>query len=187
MRVFPLALVLLLGACASAPATRFYALAPVAVPVAATKIQALPTIVVREVSLPRYLDRPQIVTRTGEHRLRFAEYAHWGGDLREEITRVLAENLARRLSGSAVLPAPTFVAVKPDLAVDVELLRFEAADDGQVHLAARWGIQGGQIREMVLSRPRPGTDVDAALVGAMSELLGDLAAAIAPTLTAGKP
>lgn len=187
MRIFPFALVLLLGACASAPATRFYALAPVSAPVAATKIQAPSIIVVREISLPRYLDRPQIVTRTREHRLRFAEYAHWGGDLREEITRVLAANLARHLAGSAVLPAPTFVAVKPDLTVDVELLRFEAADDGHVHLAVRWGVQGGLVREMALSRPRPGDAVDAALVGVMSELLGDLAAAIAPTLTAVKP
>ena len=187
MRIFPLWLVLLLGACASAPATRFYALAPVPVPISATKIQAPPTIVVREVSLPRYLDRPQIVTRTGAHRLRFAEYAHWGGDLREDVTRVMAENLARRLSGSAVLPAPTFAAVKSDVTVNVELLRFEAADDGEVHLAARWGIQGAQIREITLSRPRPGEAVDAALVGVMSELLGDLAAAIAPTLAAAKP
>jgi len=184
MRVSPLWLVLLLGACASAPATRFYALAPVPVPAAVTKLQAPPTIVVREISLPRYLDRPQIVTRTGTHRLRFAEYAHWGGDLREDVTRVMAENLARRLSGSAVLPAPTFVAANPDLTVDVELLRFEATDDGLVHLAARWRVQRAQVREITLSRPRPGEAVDAALVGVMSELLGDLAAAIAPTLAA---
>jgi uncharacterized lipoprotein YmbA len=116
--------------------------------------------------------------------LRFAEFAHWGGDLREEVTRVMAENLARRLSCSAVLPAPTFVAVNPDLTVEVELLRFEAADDGRVHLAARWRVQRAQIREITLSRPRPGDAVDAALVGVMSELLGDLAAAIAPTLAA---
>lgn len=191
MKVFNLLLALLLGACASVPVTRFYALvpasAPALVPASATKIQAPPTIVVREVTLPRYLDRPQIVTRTGEHRLRFAEYAHWGGDLREDITRVLAANLAPHLAGSAVLPAPTFVAVKPDLVVNVELLRFDAADDGQVHLVARWGVQGGLVREMALSRPRPGDAVDAALVGVMSELLGDLAAAIAPTLMAAKP
>jgi uncharacterized lipoprotein YmbA len=186
MRMLPLWLVLLLGACASAPATRFYALAPVSVPVAVTKIQAPPTIVVREVSLPRYLDRPQIVTRTDTHRLRFAEYAHWGGDLREDVTRVLAANLARHLAGSAVLPAPTFSSVPPDLTLDVELLRFEAADDGQVHLVARWraSVQGA-VREVTLSRPRAGETVDAALVGVMSELLGDLAMAIAPTLAAG--
>ncbi len=186
MKIIHLSLVLLLGACASTPATRFYALAPVQVPVAATKIQGPPSIVVREVILPRYLDRPQIVTRTGAHRLRFAEFAHWGGDLREEVTRALAENLARHLTGSAVLPAPTFASAPPDLTLDIELLRFEAADDGQVHLVARWGVQRAQIREITLSRARPGEAVDAALVGVMSELLGDLAAAIAPTMAAGR-
>ena len=79
------------------------------------------------------------------------------------------------------------MAANPDLSVNVEILRFEAADDGQVHLVARWGVQGGQIREVAFSRPRPGEAIDVALVGVMSELLGDLAAAMAPTLTAGKP
>jgi len=193
MRISPLWLVLLLSACAGAPATRFYALAPVSAPASATnpatKLQAPPTVVVREVSLPRYLDRPQIVTRADGHRLRFAEFAHWGGDLREEVTRALAANLAQHLAGSAVLPAPTFSSARPDLTLDVEVLRFEAMDDGKVHLAARWRSSGasaqGPVRELALSRPRPGGAVDAALVGTMSELLGDLAAAIAPTLATG--
>ena len=194
MRASVVLLALLLGGCAGAPATRFYAVAPVSVAPAATsiaamKIQAPPTIVVREINLPHYLDRPQIVTRTGTHRLHFAEFAHWGGNLREDLTRALAENLARRLTGSAVLPAPTFSAARPDLTLDVELLRFEAADDGRVHLAARWRAAGasggGAVREVALSRPRAGESVDTALVGVMSELLGDLAAAIAPTLAVG--
>lgn len=182
MRTSPLWLALLLGACASAPATRFYALAPAPASVTAARLAAPPIIVVREVGLPRYLDRPQIVTRTEAHRLRFAEFAQWGGDLREELTQVLAENLARRLAGSAVLPAPTFAATRPDLAVDVDIVRFEAADDGQVHLVARWRVPGAPIRTAAFSRPRPGEAVDAALVGVMSELVGDLAAAIAPTV-----
>lgn len=190
-----LSLALFLGGCAGAPATRFYAVAPVPVApssVGAAKIQSPSTVIVREISLPHYLDRPQIVTRSGTHRLHFAEFAHWGGNLREDLTRALAGNLARRLSSSAVLPAPTFSSARPDLTLDVELLRFEAADDGLVHLAARWrtvagaaGSSDGTVREVVLSRPRPGDSVDAALVGVMSELLGDLAGAIAPTLAAG--
>jgi uncharacterized lipoprotein YmbA len=194
MRVPVILLALLLGGCAGAPATRFYAVAPVPVTsapasVAATKSQAPSTIIVREISLPHYLDRPQIVTRTSAHRLHFAEFAHWGGNLREDLTRALAENLARRLTGSAVLPAPTFSAARPDLTLDVEVLRFEAADDGMVHLVARWRAAGASagspVREVALSLPRPGDSVDAALVGVMSELLGDLAATIAPTLSVG--
>lgn len=177
-----LLLVLLIGGCASAPATRFYTLAPVtgeAVPLAPR------TIIVQEVALPRYLDRPQIVTRTGAHRLHFAEFAHWGGDLREDVTRVLAGNLAQRLPGSAVLPAPTFASAPADLRIEVEILHFEAADD-QVHLAARWRSDPARApQEVRFTRPQPGKTVDAALVATMSALLGDLAQAIAGQLPAG--
>jgi len=182
LRIFLLALpmVLMLSGCASAPATRFYALAPVS----GATVDSVPrTLVVQEVTLPRYLDRPQLITRSDTHRLRLAEFDHWGGDLREELTRVLAANLAQRLPGSTVLPAPTFTAVAPDGRIAIEVLRFEAADDGQVHLQARWRSGNTQPpQEATFMRPRTGTATDAALVATLSALVGDLAQVIAQAI-----
>lgn len=188
MRKTFLWLVLLLAGCASGPATRLYLLSPVP---GTTIPHAAHTIVIREVNLPRYLDRPQIVIRGSDHRLHIVESAHWGEDLREHLTRTLAENLGMRLPGSTVLPAPSFSQVRVDLRLEVEITRFEAADDGQVHLAARWRLgadsQPGVIHERSWARPRGGNGVDAPLLGTMSELVGELAQAIAGTLPAGKP
>lgn len=180
-------LLLCLAGCVSGPATRLYMLAPAPGSVVEHPSR---TIVVREVNLPHYLDRPQIVTRSG-HRLLVNESAQWGGDLRESLTRLLAENLGMRLPGSTVLPAPTFSHVSPDLRVEVDILRFEAAGDGRVHLAARWRAgnenRPGTVHTRAWSRPWAGDGVDGALVGAMSELLGDLAQAIAADLAMGRP
>jgi len=179
-------LAVLLGACAAAPATRFYTLSPVpSVDRLAGSGQG--TVVVREVMIPRYLDRPQIVTRIDAHRLHFAEQAQWGGDLREDLTRVLADNLARRSAGSRVLAAPLAVPVAEAVRLDVELLRFEA-EAGQVRLAARWwvtdasGRVASRLHAAELAHPVPAGVADGALVAAMSEVYGALADAIAASL-----
>jgi len=39
------------------------------------------------VQFPRYLDRPEIVTRDGEHQLVLGEWHRWGGSLRTDILR----------------------------------------------------------------------------------------------------
>jgi uncharacterized lipoprotein YmbA len=89
-------------------------------------------VLVREVRLPNYLDRPQIVTREASHRLHIAEFDHWGGDLREDMTRVLAQNLGRVLDSKHVFTAPVGIAVQPDYRLEVEVLRFEREVGGQV-------------------------------------------------------
>ena len=91
----------LLAGCSSAPATRFYTLAAVAeIPPAGAKgpapHAAKPvTLVITDLRLPQYLDRPQIVSRGSDHRLHMTEHQQWGGNLRDDMTRVLAENLGR--------------------------------------------------------------------------------------------
>ena len=45
------------------------------------------------VQLPQYVNRPQIVTRTGRNELEVAPFARWGEPLEENYSRVLAENL----------------------------------------------------------------------------------------------
>lgn len=47
------------------------------------------------VSIPEFLDRPQIVTRNGS-RVRFADLHRWAEPLDTAVIRVVSENLARR-------------------------------------------------------------------------------------------
>ena len=55
------------------------------------------TIGLAPIGLPRYLDRPQIMTRLGEHELGLSEVDLWADPLKDMIPRVLARNLAALL------------------------------------------------------------------------------------------
>ena len=191
-----LAALVLLAACSSGPATRFYTLAAVAeAPSAAAKDPAPRaarpfTLVISDLRLPQYLDRPQIVSRDRDHRLRMSEHQQWGGNLRDDMTRVLAENLGRQLPGDRVLAAPYHMALQPDYRIEVDVQRFEREANGSVRLAARWWLTRGSDG-LLLASPEasftgPPVDEDAyeALVGAMSAVFGDLARAIADSIRA---
>jgi len=92
----PLSCVLLvLGGCLCTPPSRFYllpTLTDVSSP-AAMGERAL-TIGVGPVTLPPYLDRPQIVTRASRAQLHLAELDQWAASLQDTVARVLAENLS---------------------------------------------------------------------------------------------
>lgn len=187
---------LLLAGCASAPATRFYTLAAVAeAPPAGAKAPAAHatrpvTLVISGLRLPQYLDRPQIVTRSSDHSLRMTEHQQWGGNLRDDMTRVLAENLVRQLPGDRVLAAPTQIALQPDYRIEVDVQRFEREANGRVKLAARWWLTRGSNGALLASPEASftGSPVDAdaydSLVSAMSEVFAELAQAIAHSIRA---
>lgn len=182
--------------CSSGPATRLYTLAAVAeAPPAGAKDPAPGaarpvTLVISDLRLPQYLDRPQIVTRGSDNRLRITEHQQWGGNLRDDMTRVLTENLGRQLPGDRVLAAPTHIALQPDYRIEVEVRRFEREANGPVKLAARWWISRGSDGVLLASPEAsftgPSVDADAyeALVGSMSAVFGDLAQAIAHSIRA---
>lgn len=184
----------LLAGCSSAPATRFYTLTAVAPPASAKESApgaARPvTLVITDLRLPQYLDRPQIVSRGSDHRLRMTEHLQWGSNLRDEMTRVLAENLGKQLPGDRILATPTHIALQPDYRVEVDVQRFEREANGPVKLAARWWITRGSngallaSPEASFSSAPVGEDDHEALVGAMSAVFGELAQAIAHSIRA---
>ncbi|WP_342237905.1 PqiC family protein [Inquilinus sp. OTU3971] len=173
-----------LSACAS-PAAKVYTL--VAVP--GTAVGGRPvTASVAAVDIAKYLDRPQIVTRSGTVELGVAEFERWGEPLANMVQRVLAEDLARRLpSGSVVTTSRT---LSGDEAVTVELAvaRFDPDADGTIVLAAQWRLQrkaGGRAKtETARITRRPADETTAAEVQAMSDALGELADRIAGGLPA---
>lgn len=187
----------LIGGCSSAPATRFYVLAPVAqTPLA--KTQAAPdraaapvTLVIKDLRLPQYLDRTQIVTRSDNHRLQMSEFEQWGGNLREDMTRVLAENLGQLLESDRVIAAPYAVRSTPDYRLELEVLRFERDAGGRVRLSARWWLTRGSDTALLASpeasfsgAPLGEKSSYEALVGSMSAVYGELAQAIARSIRA---
>ena len=181
------AITCLAGCLASAPATRLYQLESMADRPAVETAAKPVTLIIREVRLPQYLDRPQIVTRDIGHRMHLAEFDHWAGDLREDLTRILAENLGRLLGSERVFGSPLTVAMQPDYRLEVEILQFERDAGGRVQLTARWWLAQGKDASVLATREASfsgsaAMDSYPGLIAAMSAVYGDLARAIATTV-----
>src|SRR5208283_2593522 len=100
-----LLLLVILTGCASSQPSKFYQLNPVQNQ--GTSIVDVPSshnvvIAVGPVGIPDYLDRPQIVTRSGKNELKLSEFDRWGGSLEADISRVLVENISSFLAGDGL-------------------------------------------------------------------------------------
>lgn len=172
----------LLAGCAGTPPTKFYTLNAVAandvtLPTRATK-QAL-AIGVGPVELPRYLDRPQIVTRASGNEFDVAEFDQWAEPLKDNFSRVLAENLSLMLATDRVIVFPWKRAHKIDYQVTVDVTRFIGTAGGTSSLVARWRVLSGDGKQELLVRRSEFSETAStqdyeATVGAMNATLEEL-------------
>jgi uncharacterized lipoprotein YmbA len=139
------------------------------------------SIEIASLRLPQYLERPQIVTRSGENRLELGEYHRWGENLKKNMVRVLSKNLSQLLATPNIAIAPHHPPTSPDFRVELEVMQFERNSDGHVRLTARWLISRGKDRQPLvtqitdLASPVVHTGPDYALtVAAMNTLFGEL-------------
>lgn len=198
--VFPIiALVhLVLSGCigGTSKPSRFYTLNPVRPAVvdgmdgSAQTVTPEASIGVLPVEIPDYLDRSEIVTRTKSNELHLADYDRWGGDLRSDIARVLAETLSAQyperrvaiITGRRILPSEYRVAVN--------VTRFDAIPGENVWMQAHWSIIGenGRVlarRDSNFNVPVRGRDypsIVAAMSNAVDRLGNQVAGALKPML-----
>jgi uncharacterized lipoprotein YmbA len=185
----PLALLIALvlgGGCMgrSAPA-RYYVLAevprsPVAAPSAEPGRGS--ELGIGPVTLPRYLDRTNIVTRRGAE-IEVAEFERWGEPLSDSVPRAIAANLATLLHTERIVIFPWPSATNIEHQVMIDIIRFDGRPGGDVLLEARWRVLGREKNELALrysalteATGEPGYP---ALVAAMSRSLAMLSREIA--------
>lgn len=178
----------LTGCASTADPTRFYVLGPVDAPASPPRPAAGGQdlkVGVRAVELPRYLERPQIVTRASANRLELAEFHQWGAPLRLAMPAVLGENLARLLPSEQVQVFPWGRSFTPDAQVLVEVTQLEGALNTNSVLSARWrilGRSGTEVRAGTSRLSEPSGKDYESLVAAHSRLLGALSREIAEAL-----
>jgi uncharacterized lipoprotein YmbA len=188
LAVVPLVASLLgLGACASTP-SRFYLLNTLSTSetMPATVAERGPVIGVGPITLPKYLDRPQIVTRAGYNQLALGEFDRWAEPLQDNISRVLAENLARLIPTDQVLLQAWPRSATLDYQVTVEVLQFDGWLGGESTLLARWSILDGAEHELFnrmvhLHAPTGGRDYEAMVV-VMNQMIETLSRDIATAI-----
>lgn len=186
---------LLLATGCSSPPTRFYVLStlPDSRPMS---LDAGPDVAVGvgPLELPDYLDRPQIVTRTGQNELNLAEFDKWAESLKDNATQVLAENLAVLLPSKKVVTYPWKRSTPIDFQVAVKVTRFDHTIGGETVLGTRWSILSGDAGKELFSREsryteRPSGGGYNATVAAMNRALAqfsrDVAGAIAAQASSG--
>jgi uncharacterized protein len=148
------ALVLLslaLGSCTTTAPTRFYVLSAMAEQTAAEPGKGT-AIGIGPITLPQYLNRPQIVTRIGGNQLAFAEFDEWGGDLNDNVTRALAANLSSLLETDRVSLFPWKDEAPIDYQVTIDVASFEQDVDGSSLLTAYWSIVDPRNAKVKLMR-----------------------------------
>lgn len=93
-----------------------------------------------QIELPRYLDRDELVTRSGPHELEVWGGVRWGGSLRTDIQRVVADDLGQLLGTARIAVYPVEARFPVRYRVLLDLLEFGGPRGGPVTLRARWTI-----------------------------------------------
>ncbi len=173
--------------------TMFYALESLPPAPQSTRLAAGPgddlSLGIGPVKWPKYLDRPQIVTRIGPNQYHMAEFAQWTENLSDNFTHVLAENLSTLLATDRVSIFPWGRSKSIDLQVIVEVIRFEHDEGEGTVFQSRWTVLGGDEKQvLVMKRSEFKTPEDSgdyqAIVANMSKVLGELCKEIAGTIQA---
>ena len=141
------------------------------------------------IKFPGYLDRQEIVVRSGQNRLEVSETDLWAEPLQDNFSRVLSENLALLLNTDLIIVYPWSPANRPRYHVEIEVLRFEANSEHNGQLFARWSVLDGADKKVaVVKESRVIRNAQekstAGSVAALSEAVGDLSREIANAVSA---
>jgi hypothetical protein len=167
----------------------FYTLAPLPRPAGETGAAPGTIIAVYPAVIPASIDRPQIVTRTDENQIVLSEFNRWGGTLKDEISRVLVENLAILLAERRVSVMTDNLAMEPTYLVAATFNRFDGRLGDSAWLNAVWTIRDQKskktlaVKTAILQEKVAGPGY-AELVAAESRALGALSREIAAGLSA---
>jgi uncharacterized lipoprotein YmbA len=178
-----LAAFLITGACGTSPDPVLYTLAaePGSVQGGGPRV-----VMLRDIGLARYLDRPQIVRASDGYLLEVSKGDWWGEPLGRMIARVLVEELAQRLPGSTVFAESGAITTEADATVEVDVQAFAADASGQLVLTAQAAVlRPGGLANPPLTRRiavTPGAADTRAQVAAMSKALAEFADALADAL-----
>lgn len=136
----------------SPPAT-LYALE---VPQGATSTACALNFALRDVRLPGYMDRAEIVLSNEDNLVKVSAQQLWAAPLSKEMGRLFANGLSQRLSGSRLLPYPLRQLEQPDMLLSLELVSFSSANkqvNVQYTLAAHELNQSSSAKLHKLSGP----------------------------------
>jgi uncharacterized lipoprotein YmbA len=143
--------------------------------------------------MPGYLDRIQIVTRTGTDQVDISVFHRWAEPLEDGMARILANEIGARVPTDRIVIFPWRGVVAQALRyqVVVAVMRFDGPQGGDITLDTRWRILGTDGNELAFRRttvtePAVGRGYEpmiAAMHRALVTLGQEIAAEIQPLVT----
>lgn len=149
-----------------------------------------PAVAISRPSLPSYLDRQQLVSRSGGGKLQMNSYHLWAEPLDSAISRVMAVNLGRLTNSLNIQPVENFVTMEYQTLLEIRVSRFEPDTSNNVVLECTWKLQpvAGRVANtrpfstsVPVVPPDTATDLSGRVV-AMNEALARLAREISRSL-----
>lgn len=143
------------------------------------------------VRIPEVVDRPQLVLRVAENRVRIVDGHRWAEPLKRAIPVVLAQDLARRLPAAQVAVHGENAIRDAELRVQLDIRRFDSMPGEAVVLEGIWSVRrvaDGAMRtgSFALREPLAGAGYEA-IVAAHEQTLARLSESLAEALGALAP
>jgi uncharacterized lipoprotein YmbA len=139
------------------------------------------------VEFPKFLNRPQIVTRKSQHRVEVSEFHRWAGSFSEDFLRVLARNISMLLPTDRVAAYPWTDQFSPTYRIQLIVEQFDGRFGGDVVLNVTWSVWNQKdtnepvMKHTRIKEPVSGEDYESLVAAqslALSTLSRDIAIAI---------
>ncbi len=164
------------------------AIAPASAGGATLREAPLGVVGVLKVTVPGWIDRPEITRRAEGGEIVADEFARWGEPIGRGIQRVLTENLATLLPDRRVVAAPFAPSVVVDHRVEVTITEASHQTDGTVLVEARFALLGPKgdtlVQQRSSHRARSAVAGSGGMVTGVNEALAGLSRDIADALRA---
>ena len=118
----------------------YYVFNPVKAPLTADSPMAARGLGVGPITLPEFLEGPQIITRQEENLLNINEFHRWADSLKAQITTVMVDNLSAMLNTPNVVVYPWERPFIPEYQLYIDFRQFDGQTAGSITLEAVWSI-----------------------------------------------
>ena len=172
----------LLASCSTTPAVKYYTLNPFSEMQPdisqAVSVDTL-AIGVGPVEFPKFLNRPQIVTRKSQNRVEVSEFHRWASSLQGDFLRVLAKNISILLPMSRVAVYPWKDQFSPTHRIKLSVEQFDGQFGKHVILDVTWSVAKQKddndpvVRNSLIKEPVSTEDYEA-IVAAKSRAIAVL-------------
>ncbi|MGE3623550.1 MAG: membrane integrity-associated transporter subunit PqiC [Bdellovibrionales bacterium] len=163
-----------LASCGTSPEPAYYTLAPVP---GAQVSHITASFKIQRPGLPRYLDRPDIVSQSNLYRIDIDQRNRWAAPLDRMIERVLAENMRQRMPNASIVSESETSGILPRYVVEIDIQQFNRVEGGDVVLKAQLSVRdrAGALRTEVLSLAAAASSSPSSQAEALSRLTGRMA------------